>query len=148
MDRKRHQQNKKKSKLPKMRDDKEKHQQQLVEEMKSSVSHNQDLEKDLASALSKIEDLTAQIKDRDLSNAEMSSNLALAKKSILKLKTQLGEEKSKNVMVEISNTELTKELTMARKTIEEQAAKIEALEKMQPKPRSTNRFLRILFPCL
>ena len=78
----------------------------------------------------------------------MSTNLALAQEAILDLKTKLGEEKAKIVMVEVSNAELSKELTMAQKTIEEQAAKIEALEKMQPKPRSSNRILRILFPCL
>ena len=66
MDRKRHQQNKKRSRLQKMKDDKEKHQsqpqnEQLVEEMKASLLHYQDLEKDLASALSKIEEQTAQI---------------------------------------------------------------------------------------
>ena len=66
MDRKRHQQNKKRSRLQKMRDDKEKHQsqpqnEQLVEEMKASLLHYQDLEKDLVSALSKIEEQTAQI---------------------------------------------------------------------------------------
>ena len=66
MDRKRHQQNKKRSRLQKMRDDKEKRQsqpqnEQLVEEMKASLLHYQDLEKDLASALSKIEEQTAQI---------------------------------------------------------------------------------------
>ena len=153
MDRKRHQQNKKRSRLQKMRDDKEKRQsqpqnEQLVEEMKASLLHYQDLEKDLASALSKIEEQTAQIEERDLSNAEMSTNLALAQEAIMELKTKLGEEKAKIVMVEVSNAELSKELTMAQKTIEEQAAKIEALEKMQPKPRSSNRILRILFPCL
>ena len=133
MDRKRHQQNKKRSRLQKMRDDKQKSQhdqqqpqqnqlqpQQLIDEMKASLSRYQDLEKDLSSALSKNEEL----------------------------KTKLGEEKAKILMVEASKAELSKELTMARKTIEEQAAKIEALEKIQPKPRSTNRFLRILFPCL
>ena len=116
--------------------------------MKASLSHYQNLEKDLASALSKIEEQTAQIEDRDISNAEMSSNLALAHETILELKTKLGEEKSKILMVEVSNVELTKELAMARKTIEEQAAKIEEFEKVQTKPRSSNRFLRILFPCL
>ena len=130
MDRKRHQQNKKRSRLQKMRDDKQKSQHdqqqpqqnqlQLINEMKASLSRYQDLEKDLSSALSKNEEL----------------------------KTKLGEEKAKILMVEASKAELSKELTMARKTIEEQAAKIEALEKIQPKPRSTNRFLRILFPCL
>ena len=132
MDRKRNQQNKKRSRLQKLRDDKQKsqHEQQsqqnqlqplqLIEEMKASLSRYQDLEKDLSSALSKNEEL----------------------------KTKLGEEKAKILMVEASKAELSKELAMARKTIEEQAAKIEALEKVQPKPRSTNRFLRILFPCL
>ena len=72
----------------------------------------------------------------------MSTNLTKSQEAILELKTKLGEEKAKIVMMEVSNAELTKELAMARKTIEEQAAKIETV------PRSKSRFLRILFPCL